>query len=311
MASRIVYISWPASEVAGGVKVMYQHVALLGEAGRDAVVATPDAKAPWWFETPARTVGLEDIAEGDVLVFPENNLELLERYSASPHRKLVFCQNPFYVWSGVGPHASYAELGIEQVLCVSQTTLHYMRARMPRMKLGYAPYYIDHDLFRPAARRELQVVCVPRKRPVELMAIRDLFRVAYPRFAGLKWAVVENATEKQVAQAMSESTIFLALGRLEAHGMTLLEAMASGCLPVGFHGSPGGSDSAHAANGLWVTDDDIMGCTDQLARACALVSEGALAYQAMIARGGQTADAYRKEESARLLVQFWDAAVPR
>lgn len=302
---RIVYVSWPAAEIAGGVKAIYQHVSLLAAAGWDAAVATPDAQAPWWFESDARTIGIERVVDDDVLVFPENNFELLQRYAGSGHRKLVFCQNPYYVWSGVGNEASYEAFGIEQVLCVSQTTLHFMRRRMPGMKLGYAPFYIDHELFKPAAQRAFQVACVPRKRPVELMAVRDLFRALHPKFAHVRWAVIEQATEAQVARAMGESAIFLALGRLEAHGMTALEAMASGCLAVGFHGSPGGSDSAHAANGLWAPDDDVEACVQQLARACEMATERGLAYEAMVARGQQTADAYRREETARLVTEFW------
>lgn len=308
---RIVYVSWPTAEVAGGIKAAYQHVALLAEAGRDAAVATPDGERPWWFESPARTMTIDNVVDDDVLVFPENNHELLQRFARGPNRKFVFCQNPFYVWSGVGNEASYAAFGIEQVLCVSQTTLHYMRRRMPAMKLGYAPFFIDQAIFQPAGQREFQVACVPRKRPVELMAVRDLFRALHPRFAALKWAVIEQATEAQVAQAMGQSAIFLSLGRLEAHGMTLLEAMACGCIAAGFLGSPGGSDSAHAANGLWAADDDIEACVGQLARACELVTEGGIAHDAMIARGRQTVDAYRREETARLVVDFWTAALAR
>ena len=93
--------------------------------------------------------------------------------------------------------------------------------------------------------------------------------------------------------------------------MTLLEAMASGCLAAGFHGSPGGSDSAHAANGLWAPEDDIEACTAQLARACEMVAEGGIAYEAMVARGRQTADAYRREETARLVTEFWRGVLGR
>jgi glycosyltransferase involved in cell wall biosynthesis len=307
---RIVYTSFPTAEVSGGIKAIYQHVAMLAQGGWDAAVATRDAVAPWWFESPARTMLLDDIAPDDILVFPENSLELLQHFRASRQRKFVFCQNPFYIWRGLGPNASYADLGVEQVICVSQTTMHYMQLRMPAMKIAFVPFFIDHTIFRPGTRRELQIACVPRKRPNELMAIRDLFRAVYPQLSHVRWNLIEKATERQVAQAMADSAIFLSLARLEAHGMTLLEAMACGCLVAGFHGTPGGSDSAHAANGLWAPDDDIVACVQQLGRACATVLEGSPAYEMMVARGRQTADAYRRDETVRLLEQFWRAVTP-
>ena len=39
---RIAYLSWPAAEISGGIKVAFQHVALLNAHGQAAVVATED-----------------------------------------------------------------------------------------------------------------------------------------------------------------------------------------------------------------------------------------------------------------------------
>src|SRR5207247_924583 len=69
---RIVYICWPPTEISGGIKVAFQHVELLTEAGMQAVIATKDAQKPDWFDTTGEVIAHEAIAADDVLVFPEN-----------------------------------------------------------------------------------------------------------------------------------------------------------------------------------------------------------------------------------------------
>lgn len=311
MAARIVYLSWPAREISGGVKVVYQHVGLLREAGYEAVVATADGASPLWFETAAATVTLDAVQSTDILVFPENSEELFARFAAGANEKLVFCQNPFQVWRGLGGKACYSEWGVSRMLCVSQSVLQFCRRRVPRLPLAYTPFYIDQQRFRMPATKKLQVACVPRKRPMEAMAIRDLLRACYPAEREVPWALVDGASEAQVAQVMAESAVFLSLARLEALGMTALEAMASGCLVAGFHGSPGGSDAAAAGNGLWAPEDDVVACTAQLAEALALVREQGTACNVMVGRGRQAAHAFRREEAARLLLEAWQGVLPQ
>lgn len=308
---RIVYLSWPATEISGGIKAAFQHVELLTEAGFEAVVASGDAAAPGWFETTARRIAIDDVAPGDVLVFPENNAALFKTFAGTSHRKLVFCQNPFLACQGLNGLASFADAGASHILCPSHSVLHFCRRRFPGMALGYTPFYVDHSRFTHRADKVLQIAAVPRKRPVEFGAISDLFRASYPQHRDLPWVYMHKATETQVAQAMGRSAVFLSLARLEAHGMTTLEAMASGCLVAGFTGLAGGTDSATIRNGFWAPEDDIPGCVDQLARAVQLAKDRGPVFDAMVAEGRRTAWDYRREEAARRLVEFWRVTLPQ
>lgn len=308
---RIVYCSWPAGEISGGIKVIFQHVQLLNEAGFTAAVATEDGGRPGWFDNTVPLLKLADVGPGDVLVFPENHEGFMARFETSAQPKLVFCQNPYYAWRGLAGRASYADFGVSRVLCVSHTVMQFFKRRMPAMPLAYTPFYIDHTLFSCPPTKTLQIACVPRKRPQEVMAIRDLFRAANPQFAQLPWLLIQNASEAAVAQAMRDSAVFLSLARLEAHGMTTLEAMASGCLVAGFTGiADGPSDTATAANGLWAPEDDVAAAAERLGLAARLAQEQGLVFQAMVANARQTAWAYRREECARQLVAAWRAILP-
>jgi hypothetical protein len=308
-ARRIVYLSWPAGEISGGIKAAFQHVELLNEGGFEAVVATEDAVAPSWFHSDAQVIAVDSVGPRDLLVFPENHQPLLERFASAANPKAVFCQNPFQIWRGLSSRASYADYGATHVLCASHTTLQFCARRLPGMKLGYTPFFIDHTRFRCPPDKAMRIACIPRKRMPEASAIRDLFLAAYPQYRDIPWQVIGNASEEQVAGAMAECAVFLSLARLEAHSMTTLEAMASGCIVAGFSGVAGNSDSASAGNGFWAAEDDITGCTDRLADAVRLMVEQGGHYQAMVSQSRKTAWAWRREEAQRQLLDFWRQAL--
>jgi hypothetical protein len=302
---RIVYICWPPREITGGIKAAYQHVELLNEGGLEAVVATPDGARPHWFRTAAPTIKGDAIRAEDILVFPENNEQYLSAFASRRQVKAVFCQNPYLVHQGLAGRSSYAEYGVTHILCPSHSVLNFCSERFPGMKAAYTPFYIDHSRFVFSTNKTLQVAVVPRKRVLEYGAIRDLLKAQYPEFDDVPWVVLHGVTEEQVAQGMGRSAVFLSLAKLEAHGMTALEAMASGCIVAGFRGVFGGNDSATLKNGCWAEEDDVFGCVHQLARAMRFARRNDDAARVMIEEGRITARAYTREESARRLLQFW------
>ncbi|AMO25095.1 hypothetical protein GCM10027034_04570 [Ramlibacter solisilvae] len=306
---RVVYLSWPVSEIAGGIKVAFQHVEMLNEGGIEAVVASAEGERPAWFQTSAPVIRFDAIADDDVLVFPENNAQFLAMFASRRQPKVVFCQNPFLVHQGLAGRLSYAEYGVSFIMAPSHSVLQFCTDRFPGMKLAYTPFCIDESRFVFTRQKTLQIACAPRKRMMETGAIMDLLRAAHPDLRDVPWVYMHGATEAQVAEAMAGSAVFLSLARLEAHGMTALEAMAAGCIVAGFTGLAGGTDSATVRNGLWAQEDDVPGCVAQLARAVRLARDGGLAYRVMIEEGRRTAHEYRREEAVRLLLGFWRSAL--
>lgn len=302
---RVVYLSWPASEVSGGIKVAFQHVSVLCAGGLDAVVASADTARPSWFDSPAPLVTLDDVRPDDVLVFPENHHALLQRFARSPQAKLVFCQNPHYAHLGLVDQPSYEAFGVQHLLCPSQTILRFCQQRFPALPASYLPFYIDHDLFVCPPAKTLQIACVPRKRRIEASFIRDFFRFSHPQFRDVRWFVLDNAPEATVATLLGASAVFLSLPRLEGHSMTTLEAMACGCVVAGFTGNVGGNDSATTRNGFWAAEDDVTACAAQLWQAVAVAVRQDDGYRDMVANAHHTAAAWRREESQRAVVAWW------
>ena len=302
---RIVYICWPPKEISGGIKVAFQHVELLVEAGRPAVIATHQAQRPDWFETTAEVIDYTAIRPDDVLVFPENNARFLGTFASSAQPKVVFCQNPYFVHQGLGGKLSYAEYGVTHIMCPSMSVVKFCVMRFPELQVRYTPFHIDHGRFKSTTAKALQIAVVPRKRMVEFGGIADLLRARYPDLGGIPWTVLHGVSEQHVAEGMGRCAVFLSLARLEAHGLTSLEAMASGCICAGFTGVYGGNDSATAMNGFWAAEDDVAGAVEQLAQALRVVKAGGEPYRLVLEDGLLTANKYRREDSARWLAKFW------
>ena len=255
-----------------------------------AVVATPEGTRPDWFDTTAQVIAFDAIRLDDTLVLPENNARYLAAFASSPQRKVVYCQNPYMANQGLAGRMSYSEYGVSHIMCPSHSTVQFCARRFPGMKVAYTPFFIDHSRFAFSAQKTMQVAVVPRKRMVEAGAIADLLRAWHPDLGDVPWVPLHGVPERQVAEAMTRSAVFLSLARLEAHGMTALEAMACGCIVAGFPGVFGGTDSSTARNGFWAEEDDVFGCVEQLANAIRLARDGGQSHRHMIREGRRTAN---------------------
>jgi len=307
MPMRIAYLSWPATEIAGGIKMVFRHVEVLREAGLDAVVATPGGEPPQWFETTAPLVDFSKLEEGrEVLVFPENHHEMLKRFAPWRNRKVVFCQNPFMVIRGLGGARDYAEFGVGGILCAGRYVADYCQMRFPSLPLAIVPVCVDHERFRFQGAKKLQIAYTPRKRSFEAAVIRDLCLARHPEFHAIPWVKIDGVSESQVAAILNETAVYLALCRFEATGLTILEAMAAGCVVAGFTGQ-GARQFTTARNGFWVDEDDCFACAEELARAIRLATEGGPRYRDVLEAAQDATRPYRHEQMAKSLVDFWQA----
>jgi len=305
MAERIVYLSWPAAEITGGIKLAFRHVEVLREAGLEAVVATAEAEPPQWFETDAPVIDLSHVErERDVLVFPENHAEMLRSFADWPNRKLVFCQNHFMAFRGLERKQDYADFGVCGILCEGRQVADFCRRRFPSLPTALVPVFVDRELFHFQSQKRLQIAFAPRKRPLEAAFIQDLFRAENPEFRSIPWVQISGVSEQKVATILKDSAIYLSLSRFESVGLSALEAFACGCVVAGFTGF-GAREYTTNNNGFWAAEDDCLECADRLKQAAQLVTGGGAMYRQMLESANISASYYGRERFAKLIVEFW------
>lgn len=224
------------AEPFGGVRLIQRHAQTLAEAGFAASVESCGASA--------RTDGIR--------VVPETDLDGLR----APGRKIVFAQS-FAFRSSCPRGTEWAELGVEGAVAVSQTL-----AEAIERHTGFAPAVlapsVDPDLFRPAPK-ERTIAFMPRRNKAGIEEILDLAR---PRgFAPLP---IDRLPHHEVAERLSSAAIFLAAEPSEGFGLPALEAMASGCIVVGFTGGGGRDFMRDGLNCLLADDGDNLHAARQL-----------------------------------------------
>src|SRR6476620_9676537 len=114
---RILYFCHENSAPSGGFREIYQHVRLLSAAGyRAFIVHTNEAFHPTWFTEPSPAPRLnitrrDQLQDDDVLVVPETYV-----LEPSPHQRIIFCQNHFYAFIGLGTARSWRDVGVSAVI---------------------------------------------------------------------------------------------------------------------------------------------------------------------------------------------------
>jgi len=109
---------------------------------------------------------------------------------------------------------------------------------------------------------------------------------------------------------LRDAHIYVSTSVAEGLGLPPLEAMAAGCLVVGFTGG-GGLDYATADNGVWVPDQDPWALAEALRETIASLNDAnaVASLDAKRRAGRATADNYTRPRFERELISFWSAFI--
>ncbi len=242
-------------------------------------------------------------APNDVLVVPEPWRFHIDGFAPMNVKKVMHCQNPYYLFNGVDDASEIEKKGISAVITCSDYTTGLLR----RVGYGGVLQTIQpalSGLFQNTREKKLQIAFMPRKREFETSFVKGLFRSLYPDLRDIPWVPIHNMSLEDCARTLDESAIFAAFSYIEGLGLPPLEAMASGCVVVGFNGL-GGADYATPHNGFWINEGDHFGFAHALAEG--LRAATAPQWHASIQlQGRKTAERYSSEHFKGDMSRFWE-----
>ena len=238
---------------AGGVEKIFQFVAALERAGVQAVVVHPNGAKPlaYWFEgaaTVVRADALDFDVDRDVLVVPE-------RWAFDVHlphdaQVIVLNQGAYLTFGRLPlpePGTDLSSLipgpfrhpGLLGVVCVSTDSERYLRFTFPELEVRRIHVGIDTTVFSPGDTwRDHALAYMPRRRSDE---VGELLRILASRGRSADWRLrpLDGLDQRGVADALRAIPVFLNFPIREGFPLPPLEAMACGCLVIGYTGRGG------------------------------------------------------------------------
>lgn len=291
----------------GGQHVNVEHVVALRNMGLRACLLYMlpgteaerfESEAPvvlWSRETP--------LTDGDVIVVPESWPKVVRMFSGFACRKVLHCQNPYYVFHSFEDADTIGAWGYRDILSCSAFTTGMLRSFGYRHLLHTVRPALAPQFRFPAGGKALQIAYMPRKRENESVFVKGLFRSLYPQYKEIAWVAIKDVSREECARVLQESQIFAALSCHEGLGLPPLEAMASGCVVAGFMGQ-GGAEYADPANGFWVQEGDYAGFARQLAQAIE-ASRTPWWRQELLRNYAQTLQHYSRASFTASLAEAW------
>jgi hypothetical protein len=231
---------------AGGIRTQYLAVDSLNAAGLEAAIVHKRAGfACSWFAHSTRIVPAANVVVGarDVVVVPEvYGPEILDLPSGV--RQVIFNQNAYLTLDSLmaGPAAAAPYLynpDLAAVMVVSDDSAEVLEHAFPGTPLRRIRLGIDPEIYHPPSRTPpRRIAYMPRRRAD---AAAQVLRLLELRGVLDSWEIVaiDGYSDVEVADLLRSSRIFLSFSEREGFGLPPCEALACGCLVVGFHGFAG------------------------------------------------------------------------
>jgi glycosyltransferase involved in cell wall biosynthesis len=321
---RIVFFIPPLSRPSGGLSVIYQMAELLADLRHEVLLAGISGAfhhAPAGSALPFLDWDKIDLAPQDVWCVPESWPNALVPGLRSGARTLVYAQNWVFMLGNLPPGSNWSALPVGYI-AVSHPVRWFLENILAlRVKAVLPPplrdcFFKTERKFSPAL--PVRVAWMPRKNKalaeqIQQVALALLRR--NPKAPQILWVPLQDLAPEEVAAQLSTCQIFLCSSLAEGFGLPPLEAMATGCVPVGFAGFGGweymrGSsllpccsngapylplpEKPWGANGFFVPEGDVLGAGQALAGAVLLAASGNSAWKELSEEGRKTAGHYTR-----------------
>jgi hypothetical protein len=253
---------------SGGVKIIYQHCEMLRRHGIEATpVHLGDFIIDWFphsIESLTRKEALATIGIDDILLCPEIIPTAAAEFPCQ--QKIAFVQNWFLADIGTGPERRYEDFGFTGLLACSNYIKDYMASRS-ELPCTVVTNGIDLSLFKPSGASPIgqQVLYQNRRNVSDARAAIALLAPALR--AGCQ--IVElgnNLSQAEMIRSFQAADIYLAIGYPEGFALPPLEAMACGCVVIGFTGGGGLEHMIDSQSALVAPDGDSVALADCLTR---------------------------------------------
>ncbi|MEM8714374.1 MAG: tetratricopeptide repeat protein [Cyanobacteria bacterium P01_G01_bin.4] len=323
--SKIHYLCPDFEAPSGGIRNLYWHVAQLRRCGLDAQIVHQKANFRLtWHGIDVPTTSLEDnptLDTNDILVFTEVMLPLMQQMADIPVYKVVLAMSWSPEYYKIDPGDTWKHYGIQAVLTPSVIIADYIRWRM-NLPATVIPdwvnpqlYYCDRTINPPypqSSTSQSPTITYTRRKSHDAVILRSAFEHRSEYQAKFRWQELGTLPEADYAQCLRSSAIYLPPSAREGFNISVLEAMACGCLVVGYHGVGGDEYMVGAGdnqNCILVPNGHLPQYGTTLVRVLRQWSTNPDVFAPILTNAIATAQTYQdRDRQAQQLAEFFTAA---
>ena len=245
MSRRIFYYLPADNRISGGMRQSYRQVEILQQLGWEAY-ATHYYDGFRYRGSPS-SIPVMDISKvrldkDDAFVFTEVTPGMPRVPGLERAIRVVNVQGPFLLVKGM--RADVKDLGwlyreaASFLITNSQLGLDVLRWLFPEKPSRRYYYSFDKPPFTYGGDKKRQFCYMPRKRLTEQVESAAFLRL-FGDVPGWQGVAIDKMTEEQAAETMRQSVLFLSFSEKDSLPMPPAEAMACGCVVLGYHGIGG------------------------------------------------------------------------
>ena len=334
---RTVFFVPPLKQMSGGLANIYAVARNLCALGGEAALMGPAGDTPVLPEPAGGISGREPeilpwgtpLRSSDVWCIPESWPNAMALGVNAGADVLVYVQNWVYMLGNLPQGVRWNSLPLEYV-AVSSPVAWFLREVFGLESRDILPPVIDEVFFRQGERpsSHVRVAWMPRKNRAlgeQAQQVASAFLAGEPYAPSVEWVTIHKMPREEVASLLSTCHLFLSTGFPEGFGLPPLEAMASGCVPVGCTGFGGWEYMRQAridglysdypppvphphgeeGNGFYFADGDSLGTGLALARAVRLAHENGPAWEDLTAACRRTAERYGLENQMKAIARIF------
>jgi glycosyltransferase involved in cell wall biosynthesis len=291
---------------------MYRHVDVLNANGIPAVVLHHEVgfRCTWFANQTAVTYPPDawPPKRSEVLLIPE--LFIWQFVGQAPDTpKVVFNQNAYQTFRGQSIAHQVSPYGMPDCvgsIVVSEDSRQYLEFAFPAHRVFRIHNSIDPSVFHlpTDGRKSRLIALMPRKSSHDAAQVLNLLR-GRANLRGFEFAVIQGKSEAETAQALRDSMVFLSFSTQEGCPMPPLEAMACGCLTVGYDGR-GGREYFDDRHAIVVEQQDVIGFTAAVEQTIARLDKEDVALGEMVRAASQfVSSTYTPQREEQDIVGAW------
>ena len=241
--SRILYFCPDFPQPSGGIKTLYRHVQTLAEMGFDAWIV--HQQAPFrvtWHGYEAPTLWLSErprFAPQDILVIPEVMPQVMQQTARFSGERIVIALSWSPTYWNLPQGQTWSSFGIRRVITKSPLIKQYLRWSMG-IEATLINEYVTPERYYHATEAKRPKICYLTRKERSATWLHQVLHAKGEPFTGFEWMPLRELSEDEYARHLREATVYVTTNMQEGMNTSVLEAMACGCLVVGYSGVGGG-----------------------------------------------------------------------